>query len=308
PVQVIAPTLPLAVPLLDLRGLPEAERESKARELTVAEARKPFDLACGPLLRANLLRLGDEEHLLLVTVHHIAADGWSMRVLVRELAEAYAAFAAGHEVRLPELPVQYADHAIWQRQPLQGEVFEEQLAYWRGRLAGAPPALNLPTDHPRATGQTYHGARHPFRVPAGLAEGARALGQQHGCTPYMVLLAAFQVLLSRYSSQDDFCVGSPITGRNRPEIEGLAGLFVNTLVLRADLSSDPTFAELLGRVRETCLGAYAHQDLPFERLVEELRPQRDPSRHPLFQVLFALDHEPGRRIRIPELRFSASRI
>jgi amino acid adenylation domain-containing protein len=308
PAQVIAPTLPLDVPLMDLRGLPEVERESSARELALAEARKPFDLSRGPLLRTNVLRLGDDEHLLLVTIHHIAADGWSMRVLVRELVEAYEAFTTGREVWLPELPAQYADHAVWQRQALQGEVLGEQLTYWRERLAGAPPALALPTDRSRPTAQAYRGARHPFRLPAGLAEAVRALGRQHGCTPFMVLLAAFQALLGRYSSQDDFCVGSPTAGRDRPEVRGLIGCFVNTLVLRADLAGDPSFAEMLGRVRETCLGAYAQYDLPFERLVEELRPQRDLSRSPVFQVLFSFDHEPDAGLGLPGLTLEFSEV
>jgi amino acid adenylation domain-containing protein len=308
PVQIIVPAVSLTVPLVDLRRLPEDERESKAPVLVTKEARKPFALACGPQLRANLLRLADEEHLLLLTFHHIVADGWSMRLLVRELAETYEAFAAGHEVVLPELPRQYADHALWQRQSLQGNVLDEQLAYWKEKLARVPPALNLPTDHPRPTVQAYRGVRHPFRLPDGLAEAVRTLGRQHGCTPFMVLLAAFQALLSRYSGQDDFCVGSPIAGRDRPEIKGLVGFFVNTLVLRADLSGNPTFAELLGRVRETCLGAYTHQDLPFERLVEELRPQRDLSHSPLFQVLFTFDLESEIRLELPGLTLEFSEV
>jgi amino acid adenylation domain-containing protein len=306
PIQLIAPTLSLAVPLVDLCGLPEDEREGRAQVLVRAEARKPFDLARGPLLRATLLRLADEEHLLLLTIHHIAADGWSTRVLVRELMETYVAFAAGDELLLPELPAQYADHAIWQRQALQGEVLGEQLAYWKERLAGAPPALNLPTDHPRPTVQAYRGARHPFRLPDSLAEAVRTLGRQRGCTPFMVLLAAFQALLFRYSGQDDFCVGSPIAGRDRTDLEGLVGFFVNTLVLRADLSGDPTFADLLHRVRDNCLDAYANQELPFERLVEELRPQRDLSRTPLFQVLFAFDRESDMRLELPGLTLEFS--
>jgi amino acid adenylation domain-containing protein len=308
PVQVVAPNLPLAMPLMDLRDLPETQRQSSAQELALSEARKPFDLASGPLLRASLLRLADDEHLLLLTVHHIAADGWSMRLLVRELAEAYEAFAAGHEVLLPELPAQYADYAIWQRQSLQGEILSEQLAYWREKLADAPPALNLPTDHPRPSAQAYRGARHPFCLPAGLAEKVRTLSRQYGCTPFMVLLGAFQALLQRYSGQNDFCVGSPIAGRDRPEVEGLVGFFVNTLVLRADLTGNPSFGELLGRVRETCLDAYAHQELPFERLVEELRPQRDLSRSPLFQVLFTFDLESEARLELPGLTLEFSEV
>jgi amino acid adenylation domain-containing protein len=308
PVQVVAPTLLLDLPLVDLRHLSEGERESRAQGLAVTEARKPFDLACGPLLRANLLRLADEAHLLVLTVHHIAADCWSMRVLVRELAETYEAHTAGQEALLPELPAQYADHAILQRQSLHGEVLDEQLAYWRQRLAGAELALNLPTDHPRPAVQSNRGARHPIRLPASLAEAVRTLGRREGCTPFMVLLAALQALLSRYSGQEDLCVGSPIAGRERPEVKGLVGFFVNTLVLRGDLSGDPSFAEFLARVRETCLGAYAHQDLPFERLVEDLRPRRDPSRSPLFQVLFSFDHEPQTCLALPGLALDFSEV
>lgn len=306
PVQIIAPAMSLDLSLVDLRGLPETERQHKARELAVAEARKPFDLARSPLLRANLLRLGGEEHLLLLTVHHIIADGWSMRLLVRELAAAYEAFAAGHEVLLRDLPAQYADHAIWQRQSLQGQVLKELLTYWRETLAGAPPTLNLPTDHPRPTVQAYRRANHPFHLPPGMSEAVRTLGRRYGCTPFMVLLAAFQTLLFRYSGQDDFCIGSPIAGRDRPEIKGLVGFFVNTLVLRAELSGNPTFAELLDRVRETCLHAYAHQDLPFERLVEEMRPKRDLSRSPLFQILFTFDRESEARLELPGLTMEFS--
>jgi non-ribosomal peptide synthetase component F len=193
---------------------------------------------------------------------------------------------------------------------LQGEVLEKLLHYWKERLADAPSALNLPTDHPRPTVQAYRGVRHPFRLPDGLAEAVRTLSRQHGCTPFIVLLAAFQALLLRYSGQDDFCVGSPIAGRDRPEVKGLVGIFVNTLVLRADLSDNPSFAELLDRVRKTCLGAYAHQELPFERLVEELRPQRDLSRSPLFQVLFTFDLESEIRLTLPgvTLEFSENDI
>lgn len=308
PVQVVAPTMSLDLSLVNLCGLPESERQSWVRTLIATEARKPFALASGSLLRATLLRLTEEEHLLLLNAHHIVADGWSTRVLVRELAETYEAFAAGREVLVPELPRQYADHAIRQRQSLQGDVLEELLTYWKERLADAPPALNLPTDHPRPSVRSYSGARHPFRLPDELAEAVRALGRQHGCTPFMVLLAAFQTLLLRYSGQDDFCVGSPATGRDRPGVEGVIGYFVNTLVLRADLSGDPSFSELLGRVRETCLGAYAHQELPFERLVEELRPQRDLSRSPLFQVLFTFDLEPEIRLKLPGLTLEFSEV
>jgi amino acid adenylation domain-containing protein len=308
PVQAVTPTPAVTVRFTDLAALPESEREGRARELGVAEAREPFNLARGPLLRTSLVRLGDEEHLLILTVHHIAADGWSMRILVRELAEFYEAFAAGQEASLPDLAWQYTDYVAWQRRSLQGDALARLLAYWKEQLAGAPPALDLPTDHPRPAVQVSRGARHYFRLPPPLAEALRRLAKQEGCTLYMVLLAAFQALLHRYSGQEAVCVGTPVAGRTRPEAEGLVGLFVNTLVLRTDLSGDPPFRALLGRVREACLGAYAHQDLPFERLVEELQPRRDPSRSPLFQVMFALDREPDARVELPGLTLALSEI
>jgi amino acid adenylation domain-containing protein len=304
PAQVIAQDLPLRLPLTDLGGLPEGEREAEARRLAAEVARAPFDLACGPLLRVKLVRLGDEEHLFLVAMHHIVSDGWSIGVLNREVAALYGAYAAGGESPLPELPLQYADYAAWQRRRLQGAALQEQLDYWRGRLAGAPAALDLPTDRPRPAAPSYRGATLRFELPGSFAEAARALARREGCTLYMVLLAAFQALLHRYSGQDDFCVGTPIAGRGRPEAEGLVGCFVNTLVLRGDLSGDPSFAELLGRAREACLGAYAHQDVPFERLVEELQPKRDRSRSPLFQVMFALQNAPQQALELAGLRLA----
>src|SRR5262249_3898177 len=218
-----------------------------------------------------------------------------------EIAALYTAYKEGRESPLSELPVQYADYAAWQRHWLQGEILQKQLDYWKERLAGAPASLDLPTDHLRPAALSHRGATLPFELPAELAQAAQALARREGATLYMVLLAAFQALLVRYSGQDDFCLGTPIAGRNRAETEGLVGLFVNTLVLRAELSGEPTFAELLGRVREVCLGAYAHQDLPFERLVEELRPERDPSRPPLFQVMFALQNAPQQALELPGL-------
>ncbi|HEU4593896.1 MAG TPA: condensation domain-containing protein, partial [Pyrinomonadaceae bacterium] len=277
PVQVITPASEVSLPLTDLGHLAEGEREAEAQRLTQEEARRPFDLAAGPLLRAALLRLSEEEHILLVTMHHIVSDGWSMGVLVREMTTLYSAFTSGEESPLEELSIQYADYAAWQRQYLSGEVLDAQLSYWRTQLGGAPALLELPTDRPRPPAQTYRGARHSFTIPAELTSHLTALSQEEGCTLFMTLLAGWQALLSRYSNQEEVVVGTPIANRTRVETEGLIGFFVNTLALRTDLSGEPSFRELLGRVREVTLGAYAHQEVPFERLVEELQPERSLS-------------------------------
>jgi amino acid adenylation domain-containing protein len=301
PVQVIAPALTIELPVIDLRKLPEAERETEVRRLVTEGAMRPFDLSQGPLLRVALLRLGDEEHVGLLTMHHIVSDGWSTGILIREMARLYVAFSSGGSLSLPDLPIQYADFAHWQRQWLQGEVLETQLAYWKQQLAGAPPLLELPTDRPRPALQTFRGAHQSLMLPKTLTEGIKALGRQEGVTQFMTLLAAFKVLLYRYTSQDDLIVGTPIANRNRLETEGLIGCFVNALVLRTDLSGNPCFRDLLRRVREVCLGAYGHQDLPFDRLVEELRLKRDLSRNPLFQVMFVLQNASMRATELPGL-------
>jgi amino acid adenylation domain-containing protein len=288
PVQVVAGLVPAALVLVDREDLPEGEWARWA----AAEAAAPFDLARGPLLRARLLRLDEREHILLLTVHHIVSDEWSMGVLLGELGALYSAFAQGLPSPLAELPVQYADYAEWQRGWLAGAELEGQVAYWRQVLAGAPEELGLPTDRPRPREQSYRGAVHRFVLPETVGSGLGRLARAAGATPFMVLLAGFQVLLSRYSGQEDLVVGTPIAGRTRSELEGLIGFFVNTLALRADLAGDPSFRVLLGRVREAMLGAYAHQDLPFERLVEELAPRRDPSRNPIFQTMFVLHNTP----------------
>lgn len=286
PVQVIAESRSVELAVIDLSERPEADREVEVQRLLKEEAKRPFNLASDLMLRANLLRLDREEHVLFLAMHHIASDGWSMRILFRELAALYEAFSAGRPSPLSELPIQYADYALWQREWLQGEVLENQLSYWKQQLNGAPALLEMPTDRPRPSVQTYRGARQSLFVPKALTEGLKTLSRKEGVTLFMTLLAAFQTLLHRHTGQDDIVVGSPIAGRNRMEIEGLIGFFVNTLVLRTDLSGNPNFRELLGRVREVAIGAYAHQDIPFERLVEELQPQRDLSRTPLFQVFF----------------------
>ncbi|MFB1479128.1 non-ribosomal peptide synthase/polyketide synthase, partial [Corallococcus sp. RDP092CA] len=303
-VQLIHPAKAFELPVVDLTGFPEASREAEARRCVDEEAVRPFDLGAGPLVRARLLKLGEAKHVLLVTMHHIVSDGWSMGVLVREVAALYDAFRAGRGSPLPELRVQYADFAQWQREWLLGGVLEKQVGYWKQRLAGAPALLELPTDFARPAAQTYRGATVPVKVGAELSRALGALAKQEGVTPYMLLLAAFQVLLGRYSGQEDLSVGSPITGRTRAETEGLIGFFVNTLVLRTNLEGNPSFRALLAQVKETTLGAYAHQDVPFEKLVEELQPQRSLSHAPLFQVMFVLQQDVLPHFRLPGVELS----
>ncbi|MFP2933270.1 amino acid adenylation domain-containing protein, partial [Pyxidicoccus sp. 3LG] len=304
PTQVIHPAAPLPLPQVDLSALPTAPRETETVRLATEEAGRPFDLQRGPIFRASLLRLAPQEHVLLVTMHHIVSDGWSIGVLVRELAAFYEAFASGTQPQLPPLPVQYADYAVWQRDWLRGEALEAQLGYWKRQLGGAPQALELPTDRPRPPVQTFRGATHAFQLPRELAQGLEALAREHNATLFMVLLAAWQTLLHRYSGQDDVVVGSPIAGRNRTELEGLIGFFINTLALRASISEEDTFVSLLEQVRETTLGAQAHQDVPFEKLVEVLQPPRDLSRSPLFQVMFALQNLPEAPLTLSHLTLS----
>lgn len=292
PVQVIAPTLTIRLSIVDLQAIPGAARQTRAQRLTQVEARRSFDLVQGPLLRCSLLCLGQQEHLLLLTMHHIVTDGWSIGVLQRELTTIYRACAAGWPSPLPDLPVQYADFACWQRDSLQGDAMQTQLAYWEARMRGAPPVLELPADRPRPATPSFSGARQSILLPPALHQALKELGSQQGATLFMTLLAAFEVLLARYTGQTDLVVGTPIANRTRSELEGLIGFFVNTLVLRTDLSGDPTFLDLLGRVREVALGAYAHQDLPFERLVEQLAPERTLSYMPLCQVTFDMLNTP----------------
>jgi amino acid adenylation domain-containing protein len=288
PFQVVHSAGAAPLELTDLSGLPPAEREEEARRLAGAAAARPFDLHAGPLFRTRLLRLSEDDHVLVLAMHHVVTDGWSMGVLFRELTTLYEAFARGEASPLPELPVQYADFAVWQRAWLDGEVLERQIAWWRDRLEGAPPLLELPTDHPRAATPDTRAATVFRALPPETAEKVRALARREGATLYMVLLAALDLLLARWSGQEDVVVGTPIANRTRRETEGLIGFFVNTLALRTDLSGNPSFQALLARVRETTLGAYQHQDIPFERLVEELRVERSLSHTPLFQVVFSL--------------------
>jgi len=301
PVQVIAPPQPLHLHVLDITHLPEAERDGRIRNLIHEQTQASFDLKRGPLLRITLVRLRDEEHVLLLAMHHIVSDAWSMGVLVGEVVALYEAYASGREAARPELPLQYADFATWQREWLQGDVLEEQSAYWRRQLGGGLPILELPTDRARPALQTYNGASLSFPLSPALSQSLKALCKAEGVTLFMTLLAAFKVLLYRYTGQEDVIVGSPIANRHRQELEGLIGFFVNTLAMRTDLSGNPTFRELLGRVRETALGAYAHQDLPFEYLVEQLQPDRNLSHSPLVQVVLVLQNTPERKAELPGL-------
>ena len=309
--QEVLPDLEIAAPCVDLSGLREERREEEARRRVEEQAREPFDLGKAPLLRALLLDMGrrresqEREYVVAITLHHIVSDGWSTDILIREFKELYEAFAAGGASPLPALELQYGDYSVWQREWLQGEVLERQLAYWREALSGAPATLELMTDHPRPATQDPRGAVHDFLVPAGVTAKLRDLGRRCGATLFMTLLAAFDALLFRHSGQTDVCVGTPVANRRRVELEGLIGFFVNTLVMRADLSGDPSFVELLRRVRAQALGAQANQDLPFERLVEELQPERDMSRSPLFQTMFILQNAPLRALGLSGLRIDA---
>ncbi|HEU4559708.1 MAG TPA: condensation domain-containing protein, partial [Longimicrobium sp.] len=304
PVQVITPFGGFILPVEDLSGLSEVDREAEVRRRAAAEAARPFGLSRGPLFRATVLRLGGEDHALLLSMHHAVSDAWSLGVLFRELATLYEAYLAGGESPLADLVVQYADYAVWQREQLEGEVLDRQLSYWTEQLAGAPELLELPTDHPRPPVRTYRGATVPVNFSPELTERLQALGRSEGATPYMTLLSAFQVLLSKYGVGEDVVVGSPIAGRTRRDVEELIGFFVNTLVLRTDLSGDPSFRETLRRVREVTLDAYEHQEVPFERLVEELQPQRSMSHSPLFQVMFTLQNTGGGEGALPGLSVS----
>ena len=249
-------------------------------------------------MRGELLRLGEEEHILLLTLHHIASDGWSNSILTQELSQLYDAFTAGKPSPLSKLPIQYADYAAWQRNWLQGEVLERQVAYWRERLAGAPPVLALPTDRPREGATSYQGGEQRFRLSETAVEGLRRLCREERATQFMVLLAAFNVLLSQWTGKTDLVVGTDVANRTQAETEGLIGFFLNHLVLRTDLSGDPGFREIVNRVREVCLGAYAHQDLPFDKLVEVLQPERSTSHTPVFQVLFVMQNVPRGRTEL----------
>lgn len=304
PIQVVRERLTLDMPLVNLSHLPELERETECRRVLGEETRRPFDLEKGPLIRAILLRLNQREHVVLVTTHHIVTDGWSMGIFHRELMSLYDAFAEGKPSPLPDLPIQYPDYAYWQRQWFQGEVYESQLAYWKNQFKTLPPVLELPTDHPRPSVQAhraFRGSKRKLTLSKVLTRQLKELCQKEEATLFMVLLAAYQTLLYRYTGEEDIVVGAPIAGRCLEETEQLIGLFVNALALRGDLSGNPTFRELLRRVKEVALGAYAHQDLPFEMLVKEIQPNRTLAHNPLFQVMFVLQSEPVPTMELPGL-------
>ncbi|MBO3458248.1 non-ribosomal peptide synthetase [Aetokthonos hydrillicola Thurmond2011] len=305
PLQAIAPSLTIPISVLDLQELPGDQQEIEAKYIITAEIERPFSLSSEPLLRVIILVLSQAEHILLLNIHHIICDDWSIGVLIREIGTLYTAYLnpesnSSSSSILLELPLQYADFAHWQREWLQGEVLETQLAYWRDQLNGIS-ILHLPTNKPRPAIQSYQGATQFLELPKELIDALEKLSQEQGVTLFMTLLAAFQTLLYRYTHQEDIAVGSPIANRNRSEIEEIIGFFVNSLVLRSDLSGNPTFRELLARVREVTLGAYSHQDLPFEKLVEELHPERNLSYHPLFQVVFGLQNSPMSALQLPGL-------
>ncbi|HEY2738868.1 MAG TPA: condensation domain-containing protein, partial [Thermoanaerobaculia bacterium] len=305
PVQVIAPRFVPRMPVVDLEAVPAALREPEIRYWVQLESRLPFNLETGPLLRSCAFRCADDDHLLLLVMHHIVSDGWSMGVLIREIGALYAAFLGGQPSPLPALAIQYPDFAAWQRRRLSGELLDAELAWWRDRLAGMPPVLELPTDHPRQADRGIRGAERPFWVEAATLSGLMAISRQHETTLFMTLLAGFAAVLQRSTGEDDFAVGTPIAGRTRAELAPLIGFFVNTLVLRTNLTGNPSLIDLLGRVREATLAAYVHQELPFERLVEELAPERDLSRSPLFQVLFTLENTPEGAIEQPGIELTA---
>jgi hypothetical protein len=303
-VQVIAPTFTLKLSVIDLQEFPKIKQSAEVLWVATTEAQIIFDLTQGPLLRATLLQLSEQEYVILFTMHHIIGDDWSMGILIRELGALYEGFSKGETTPLPELPIQYADFAAWQRQWLVGEVLESQLSYWHQQLDGAEVLLELPTDHPRPAVQSFRGATYSFKLSLEQSVALKTLSQQEGSTLFMTLLAAFFVLLHRYTASSDIVIGCAIANRNHSDIEGLIGFFVNTLVLRTDLGGNPSFRELLHRVREVALGAYAHQDVPFEQLVEKLQPHRDLSYTPLFQVMFVLQNAQKSEIKLSGLTLS----
>jgi Condensation domain len=299
PSQRITEAAPTPMPLVDLSRLNVEMSKRIAQRLGREESQRLFTLTAGPLIRVRLLRLKSEEHVALLTIHHIVSDGWSMRMLTGEVKHLYGAFVTGNPSPLEELSAQYADYAHWQRQWLPKEALDRQLSYWQEKLAGMPQSLELPFARTRPAVGEAQSTTRGLRLTEDLSRGIRALCRREGVTPFMALLAAYKLLLHYYTGKDDIVVGSPIANRTRKEIEPLIGFFVNTLVLRSDLSGNPSFRELLRRVRETCLGAYANQDLPFEQLVQELRPERILTRQPLFQTMFVLQNAPGSPLNVP---------
>ncbi|MCA9940887.1 MAG: AMP-binding protein, partial [Anaerolineales bacterium] len=301
PVQIIHPDLACAWTFQDFRHLPQEEREQHARQWAVAELRQPFDLTTGPLLRVSLLQLAAQEYVLIFTMHHIISDGWSIGILKEEVSALYAAFLHDRPDPLPELPIQYADFASWQRAWLQDAVLEDHLAYWKRKLTGFSPLLELPTDFPRVPRQEMHGKRLYFSLPEELSQAIRNLSQQQSVTTFVTMLAALNVLFFRYTGQTDILIGVPASSRNHNLLKKLIGIFVNTLVLRSDLSGDPPFLQLLHQVHETSTGALAHQDVPFEQVVEMMQPARELANSPLFQVMFAFQNAPRSGLSLPDV-------
>jgi acyl carrier protein len=302
--QIVLPAAALKLEVRDLGELRSEEREPAAIRMSVEEGQRPFDLSQPPLLRVLLLRLAETEHIAVLTMHHIVSDGWSMGVFIREVGTLYEAYTQGNSSPLEELPIQYADYAVWQREQLRGERLEQELNYWREQLRGAPAMLELPTDRPRPAVQSHRGGRRQFTLNEELSRRTRELARREGVTQFMLLAAAFNVLLHRYSGQEDILVGTGVANRTRVETEALIGFFLNSLVLRTDLSGDPSFKELLIRVREMTLGTYAHQALPFEKLVEAMRPERSLSRNPLFQVWFIVQNAPMPSLHLSGLKLT----
>ncbi len=304
PVQIIAPSVTIVLRPDDLTSHPEAQRETEARRLGIEEAQRPFDLSKGPLVRARLLRLSDEDHILLLTMHHIVSDAWSAAIALSELCTLYEAFSSGKPSPLPELVVQYADYAAWQRNWFQGAILEKQISYWKKQLAGAPPLLDLPTDRPRSEVRTFQGAFESIPLSPDVAASLKKFSQAEGVTLFMTLLAGFQTLLSRYSGQEQIVLGTDVANRTTTDTEKMMGFFINLLAVRTDLSGNPTFRDLLGRVREVALGAYAHQDMPFDKLVEELQPERSLGHNPLVQALFVMQNTPRQKQELTGLKLS----
>jgi amino acid adenylation domain-containing protein len=287
--------------IIDLERYPDEGQEAEIRKVTIEEARFQFDLSKGPLFRTTLIRVNEDECIALITMHHIISDGWSIALIINEFAKLYEAKIKNEPASLPELTVQYADYAVWQQQWLQGEIYENQLTYWKNKLAGSPPVIDLPTDRPRPAVQSFNGASQNFKISKELSNRLNKMSRQEGVTLFMTMLAAFQSLLHRYCRQYDITVGSPISGRTQSELESLIGFFLNTLVLRSHFEEEPNFKELLRQVREMTLEAYAYQDLPFEKLVEELQPERDMSHAPIFQVMFVFQNIPMETLSLSDL-------
>src|ERR1043165_1122839 len=305
PEQLISAAQPRRLPVTDLTDLTAEQREAVVQDAIKQDARRPFDLGQGPLVRQHVLRIGEADHLVLLTMHHIVTDNWSMGVMVKEVVALYTAYHAGESSPLPELEIQYADFAAWQREWLQGSVLENELNYWKQQLAGAPEVLELPTDRPRPRLESFHGAYQSLNFSESTSRKLTELNQQQGTTMFMTLRAVFKTLLYRYSGQRDLLVGTPVANRNRVEIEPLMGFFVNTLVLRTRVDGDWSFRELLQQVRETMLGAQGHQELPFERLVQGLAPGASLGLSPLFLVMMTLDNSPERKLELPQLELQS---